>query len=64
MQQVIKLLDLMYEETKEVMVTVPQDGLPSAQAKAQAYDHLRNLLTRPSLAESQARFQQQTNIKE
>ena len=64
MQQVIKLLDLLYEETKEVMVTVPQDTLPSAQAKAQAYDHLRNLLTRPSFSESQARFQQHNDFKE
>lgn len=64
MQQVVKLLDLMYEEAKEALVVTPPEGLTIGQAKAQQLATLVGLLTRPSFAESQAAFKPQTSTKE
>lgn len=62
MQQMVKLLDLMYEEAKEALVVTPPEGFSAGQAKAQQLNTLIGLLTRPSFADSQAQYNRQ--IKE
>lgn len=59
-QQVVKLLDLMYEEAKEALVTTPPEGFSAGQAKAQQLGQLSALLSRPSFAETQAQYKTTT----
>jgi hypothetical protein len=55
-QQVVRLLDLMYEDAKDALVAVARDEYESAQAKARTILHIRNKLSQPSMAESQAPY--------
>lgn len=52
-QTVVRLLDLMYEDAKDALVTVPAEGFSAAQATAQTLGRLHSQLTRPSFADSQ-----------
>jgi hypothetical protein len=58
-QQVIKLLDLMYELAKEEMVAVTEENLAVTQAKARTIKHIRNQLAQPTMAESQAPYKRE-----
>jgi hypothetical protein len=55
-QQVVRLLDLMYEDAKDALVAVARDEYEAAQAKARTIWHIRNKLSQPSMAESQAPY--------
>ncbi len=55
-QQVVRLLDLMYEEAKDTLVACAKDEFESAQAKARTIVHIRAKLTQPSMAEAQAPY--------
>lgn len=55
-QQVVRLLDLMYEDAKDALVAVARDEYEAAQAKARTILHIRNKLSQPSMAESQAPY--------
>jgi hypothetical protein len=55
-QQVVRLLDLMYEDAKDALVAVVRDEYEAAQSKARTILLIRNKLTQPSMAESQAPY--------
>lgn len=63
MQQVARLLELMYEDMKELMVNAPPGNLLVIQSKAQLLEHLHGQLSRPGFAESQAQYKQPTTTE-
>lgn len=58
-QLVIKLLDLMYEQAKEEMVSVAEEQLAVTQARARTIKHIRNQLSQPTMAELQAPYKRE-----
>ena len=63
-RQVVRLLDLMYEDAKDALVAVARDEYEAAQAKARTILHIRNKLSQPSMAESQAPYRKNFDIGE
>jgi hypothetical protein len=62
-QQVVRLLDLMYEEAKDALVACGMDMFEAAQSKAQTIAHIRNKLSQPSMAEAQAIYRKHNPIQ-
>lgn len=62
--QVVRLLDLMYEDAKDALVSVPRDEYEAAQAKARTILQIRNKLSQPSMAEAQAPYRKPLNTGE
>lgn len=46
---VLQLVDLLFEDAKNRMVTAPPEGLLGVQSEAKAYQHLKKELTRKPL---------------
>jgi len=55
-QQVVRLLDLMYEDAKDALVGASAESFASLQSKAQTIMHIRTKLSQPSMAEAQAAY--------
>jgi hypothetical protein len=62
--QVVRLLDLMYEDAKDALVSAPRDEFEAAQAKARTLQQLRSKLSQPSMAESQAVYRKPSTTGE
>ena len=59
-QLVLQLIDVMYEEAREQLMSATPMTFAAFQAEAHALASIRKMITNPSIAEAQAKF----NIKE
>lgn len=55
-QQVVRWLDLVIEEARDALVITDRDGHDTAASKVVTLSAVRQVLTRPSMAETQAKY--------